>query len=560
MSSIELINPKAESVRRAAALQVNTTGAMGLANVVRGNLGPRGTLKMLVDGAGQIKMTKDGKVLLSEMQIQNPTAAMIARTAVAQDDQVGDGTTSVVLLVGEQLKQADRYISEGVHPSVIAAGFDIAKKEALAFLDTFKQPSSLDRPTLVSLAKTSLATKLNAAMTQQLSESVVDAVMAIRPPPPPEENSLTRVIADAKDQWREPIDLHMVEIMKMHHRTASETQLVRGLVLDHGARHPDMPKRVENAYILTLNVSLEYEKTEVNSGFFYSSAEQREKLVESERKFTDERVKKIVELKNLVCDQAVDSKEKRKNFVVINQKGIDPLSLDILAKNGILALRRAKRRNMERLQLICGGIAQNSVEELTPDLLGWAGLVYEHTLGEEKFTFVDEVKNPKSVTLLIKGPNPHTTQQIQDALRDGLRAVKNALEDEALVPGAGAFEVACAAHLVDSAKKAAKGRVKMGVQAYADALLVIPKTLAANGGFDVQDTVVALQDEYADGNVVGLDLQSGEPFDPTVGGVWDNYRVKRQMLHSSSVIAINLLSTDEILRAGRSSLKPEGEQ
>ncbi|KAI9463650.1 T-complex protein 1 zeta subunit [Lactarius psammicola] len=551
MSSIELINPKAESVRRAAALQVNTTGALGLANVVRGNLGPRGTLKMLVDGAGQIKMTKDGKVLLSEMQIQNPTAAMIARTAVAQDDQVGDGTTSVVLLVGEMLKQADRFISEGVHPSVIAAGFDIAKKEALAFLDTFKQPSSLDRQTLINLAKTSLATKLSAALAQQLAESVVDAVTTIRPPPPPK---------DAVDQWREPIDLHMIEIMKMQHRTASETQLIRGLVLDHGARHPDMPKRVENAYILTLNVSLEYEKTEVNSGFFYSSAEQREKLVESERKFTDEKVKKIVELKNLVCDQAIDSKEKRKNFVVINQKGIDPLSLDILAKNGILALRRAKRRNMERLQLICGGLAQNSVEELTPDVLGWAGLVYEHTLGEEKFTFVDEVKDPKSVTLLIKGPNTHTTQQIQDALRDGLRAVKNGLEDAALVPGAGAFEVACAAHLVERTKKAAKGRAKMGVQAFADALLVIPKTLAANGGFDVQDTLVALQDEHAEGNVVGLDLQSGEPFDPTVEGVWDNYRVKRQMLHSSSVIAINLLSTDEILRAGRSSLKPEGEQ
>jgi T-complex protein 1 subunit zeta len=551
MSSIELINPKAESVRRAAALQVNTNGALGLANVVRGNLGPRGTLKMLVDGAGQIKMTKDGKVLLSEMQIQNPTAAMIARTAVAQDDQVGDGTTSVVLLVGEMLKQADRFISEGVHPSVIAAGFDIAKKEALAFLDTFKQPSSLDRPTLISLAKTSLATKLSAALAQQLAESVVDAVMTIRPPPPPK---------DAVDQWREPIDLHMVEVMKMQHRTASETQLIRGLVLDHGARHPDMPKRVENAYILTLNVSLEYEKTEVNSGFFYSSAEQREKLVESERKFTDEKVKKIVELKSLVCDQAIDSKEKRKNFVVINQKGIDPLSLDILAKNGILALRRAKRRNMERLQLICGGLAQNSVEELTPDVLGWAGLVYEHTLGEEKYTFVDEVKDPKSVTLLIKGPNAHTTQQIQDALRDGLRAVKNGLEDAALVPGAGAFEVACAAHLVERTKKAAKGRAKMGVQAFADALLVIPKTLAANGGFDVQDALVALQDEHAEGNVVGLDLQSGEPFDPTVEGVWDNYRVKRQMLHSSSVIAINLLSTDEILRAGRSSLKPEGEQ
>ncbi|OCH84633.1 chaperonin-containing T-complex zeta subunit Cct6 [Obba rivulosa] len=549
-SSIELINPKAESVRRAAALQVNTTGAMGLASVVKGNLGPRGTLKMLVDGSGQIKMTKDGKVLLSEMQIQNPTAAMIARTAVAQDDQVGDGTTSVVLLVGELLKQADRYISEGVHPTVIAEGFDVAKKEALAFLDQFKQPAKLDRPTLINVAYTSLATKLNSVLAKKLAADVVDAVLTIRPPPAPE----------GLKQFREPIDLHMVEIMKMQHRTASETQLIRGLVLDHGARHPDMPKRVENAYILTLNVSLEYEKTEVNSGFFYSSAEQREKLVESERRFTDAKCRKIVELKNLVCDQAVGANEKPKNFVIINQKGIDPLSLDILAKNGIMALRRAKRRNMERLQLVCGGTAQNSVDDLTPDVLGWAGLVYEHTLGEEKYTFVEDVKDPKSVTLLIKGPNPHTIQQTQDALRDGLRAVKNALEDEALVPGAGAFEVACAAHLAGSVKKTAKGRAKMGVQAFAEALLIIPKTLAANGGFDVQDVVVALQDEQADGNVVGIDLQSGEPFDPTVEGVWDNYRVKRQMLHSCSVIAVNLLSTDEILRAGRSSLKPDGQQ
>ncbi|TFY57174.1 hypothetical protein EVJ58_g7183 [Rhodofomes roseus] len=550
-SSIELINPKAESVRRAAALQVNTTGAMGLASVVKGNLGPRGTLKMLVDGSGQIKMTKDGKVLLSEMQIQNPTAAMIARTAVAQDDQVGDGTTSVVLLVGELLKQADRFISEGVHPTVIAEGFDLAKKEALAFLETFKRPSQADRATLINVAHTSLATKVNSALAKTLAAAIVDAVLTIRPPAPS---------PDSPNQFQEPIDLHMVEIMKMQHRTASETQLVRGLVLDHGARHPDMPKRVENAYILTLNVSLEYEKTEVNSGFFYSSAEQREKLVESERRFTDAKCKKIVELKNLVCDQAVDSNEKKKNFVIINQKGIDPLSLDILAKNGIFALRRAKRRNMERLQLVCGGVAQNSVDDLTPDVLGWAGLVYEHTLGEDKFTFVEDVKEPKSVTLLIKGPNPHTIQQTQDALRDGLRAVKNAIEDGALVPGAGAFEVACAAHLTGPVKKAAKGRTKMGVQAFAEALLIIPKTLAANGGFDVQDVVVALQEEQAEGNAVGLDLESGEPIDPTVEGIWDNYRVKRQMLHSCSVIAVNLLSTDEILRAGRSSLKPEGQQ
>jgi T-complex protein 1 subunit zeta len=551
MSSIELINPKAESVRRAAALQVNTTGAMGLANVVKGNLGPRGTLKMLVDGAGQIKMTKDGKVLLSEMQIQNPTAAMIARTAVAQDDQVGDGTTSVVLLVGELLKQADRFTSEGVHPTVIAEGFDLAKKEALAFLDTFKVKVKMDRATLINITCTSLSTKLTGSLAKQLAADVVDAVLAVKPRPSEKQ---------PKEAPTQPIDLHMVEIMKMQHRTASETQLIRGLVLDHGARHPDMPKRVENAYVLTLNVSLEYEKTEVNSGFFYSSAEQREKLVESERRFIDAKLKKIIALKNLVCDQAVDSKEKKRNFVIINQKGIDPMSLDVLAKNGILALRRAKRRNMERLQLTCGGVAQNSVDDLTPEILGWAGLVYEHTLGEEKYTFVEDVKDPKSVTLLIKGPNAHTIQQIQDALRDGLRAVKNAIEDDCLIPGAGAFEVACSSHLSGPVKKNAKGRVKMGVQAYADALLVIPKTLAANGGFDVQEAVVALQDEMADGNIVGIDLQSGEPFDPTVEGIWDNYRVKRQMLHSCSVIAVNLLSTDEILRAGRSSLKPDGAQ
>lgn len=553
MSSIELINPKAESVRRAAALQVNTNGAMGLANVVKGNLGPRGTIKMLVDGAGNIKMTKDGKVLLSEMQIQNPTAAMIARTAVAQDDQVGDGTTSVVLLVGELLKQADRYISEGVHPTVIAEGFDLAKKEALAFLETYKMPSKLDRAQLISVAHTSLATKLHPRLATQLAPDIVDAVLCIRPPPPPEG-------ATGVDAIREPIDLHMVEIMKMQHRTDSDTQLVRGLVLDHGARHPDMPKRVENAFILTLNVSLEYEKTEVNSGFFYSSAEQREKLVESERRFLDAKLKKIVELKNLVCDQAVGANEKPKGFVLINQKGIDPLSLDVLVKNGIFALRRAKRRNMERLQLIAGGVAQNSVDDLTPEVLGYAGLVYEHTLGEEKYTFVEDVKEPKGVTLLIKGPNAHTITQIQESLRDGLRAVKNAIEDETLVPGAGAFEVACAAHLSGPVKKAAKGRTKLGVQAFADAMLIIPKTLAANGGFDVQDAIVAVQDEQSSGNIVGINLTTGEPFDPTVDGVWDNYRVKRQMLHSCSVIAMNLLSTDEILRAGRSSLKPDNAQ
>lgn len=171
------------------------------------------------------------------------------------------------------------------------------------------------------------------------------------------------------------------------------------------------------------------------------------------------------------------------------------------------------------------------MDDLSPDILGYAGLVYEHTLGEEKYTFVEKVKEPKSVTLLVKGPNGHTIAQITDAIRDGLRSVKNAIEDGSLIPGAGAFEIACAQYLNEKAKPQAKGRQKLGVAAFAEAMLIIPKTLAANGGFDVQDSIVALQEEAEEGHVVGLHLKSGEPFDPTVEGVWDNYRVKRQMMH-----------------------------
>ncbi|KAJ3034961.1 T-complex protein 1 subunit zeta [Rhizophlyctis rosea] len=522
-------NPKAEVARRGQALQMNINSALGLQDVLKTNLGPKGTQKMLVSGAGDIKLTKDGKVLLSEMQIQNPTAAMIARAATAQDEITGDGTTSNVLMIAELLKQAERYVSEGLHPRVITEGFDIAKKEALEFLDSFRIKRTMDRELLLSVARTSLRTKVREELADTLTEAVVDAVLCIH-------------------KEGQPIDLHMVEIMKMMHKTDTDSRLVRGLVLDHGARHPDMPKRVEDAFVLTLNVGLEYEKSEINSGFFYSSAEQREKLVESERKFVDARLAKIVEFKKQVCDG------NNKGFVIINQKGIDPLSLDVLAKHNILALRRAKRRNMERLQLCCGGTAQNSVDDLSADILGHAGLVYEHVLGEEKFTFVEDVANPQSVTILITGPNAHTITQINDAIRDGLRAVKNAIEDEYVVPGAGAFQVALAAHLYKF-KDSVKGRAKMGVQAFADAALIIPKVLAQNGGFDVQDVIVALQEEHAEGHVVGVDLQTGEVLDPITEGIWDNYRVHRQMLHSCSVIASNFLLVDEMMRAGRSSLK-----
>merc|ERR1719446_435189 len=450
----------------------------------------------------------DGNMLLHEMQIQHPTASLIARASTAQDDITGDGTTSTVLLIGEYLKQADLYITEGLHPRIITEGFDKAKEKALEVLDNMKINLTGDekKDILTNISATSLGTKVHPNMAEQLTEIVVDAVLAIR-----KEDT--------------PLDLHMVEIMEMQHRSECDTQLVNGLVLDHGGRHPDMPKRLENCYILTCNVSLEYEKTEVNSGFFYKSAEDREKLVTAERKFIEDRVQKIIELKRKLC-----TKENGKTFVVINQKGVDPFSLDAFAKEGMMALRRAKRRNMERLALACGGVAMNSVEELTEDCLGQAGLVYEHVLGENKFTFVEKCANPQSVTILMKGPNKHTLQQTKDAVRDGLRAVKNALET-------------------------VKGRARLGIQAYADGLLIIPKVLAQNAGYDAQEVIVKLLEEGAINPTVGVDCDSGEVIVPQDKGIYDNYRVKRQMINSCTVIASNLLLVDEIMRAGMSSLK-----
>jgi len=527
-----MLNPKAEVARASQALAVNMAGARGIQDVLKTNLGPKGTMKMLVGGAGDIKITKDGNVLLHEMQIQHPTASLIARASTAQDDITGDGTTSTVLLIGEFLKQADTYISEGLHPRIVTEGFEMAKDKALEVLESVKIPlADGDKAeVLQAIAQTSLGTKVHPNMAEQLTPIVVEAVQSIHDP-------------------EKPIDLHMVEMMEMQHRSETESTLVRGLVLDHGGRHPDMPKRLENCFILTCNVSLEYEKTEVNSGFFYKSAEDREKLVTAERKFIEDRVQKIIELKRKVC-----TPENKKTFVVINQKGVDPMSLDALAKEGIMALRRAKRRNMERLVLACGGSAMNSVEEMDESVLGSAGLVYEHVLGENKFTFVEQCANPLSVTILMKGPNKHTLTQVKDAVRDGLRAVKNALEDGCVVPGAGAYEVAC--HTVlKKFLETVKGKARLGIQAYADGLMIIPKTLATNAGYDSQEVMVKLLEEARDGASVGMDCDTGEACIPKDKGIYDNYRVKRQMVNSCTVIASNLLLVDEIMRAGMSSLK-----
>merc|ERR1719229_886622 len=487
---------------------------------------------MLVGGAGQIKITKDGHVLLGEMQIQHPTASMIARAATAQDEMTGDGTTSSVMFIGELMKLAEVSLAEGLHPRLLAEGFDLAREEMLKFLDTFKVavPNALnDRERLVCVARTSLRTKIAPSIADPMAECAVDAIRCIKK-------------SDA------PLDLNMIEVLHMKNKLVTDTKLIKGIVMDHGSRHPDMPKKLENCYILTCNVSLEYEKSEVNAGFFYSSAEQRDKLVESERKFTDEKVRKIVELKRKVCTE-----ENKKSFVVINQKGIDPPSLEMLAHEGIIALRRAKRRNMERLPLAVGGTAVNSVDDLDADDLGYADLVYEQSLEDDKFTFIEGVKNPHSCTVLIQGSTDHAIAQMKDAIRDGLRAVQNVVEDEAVVPGAGSFEIAAHVRL-EEFKKTVEGKPRLGVELFGKALLIVPKTLLENSGLDVQEKLLKVVSEReAKGVPVGVSVASGDPIDPTIEGIWDNYLVKKQMLGLAPVLAQQLLLVDEVIRAGKSA-------
>ena len=366
---------------------------------------------------------------------------------------------------------------------------------------------------------------------------------------------MTEIVTDAvlTIKRENNIDLHMVEIIHQQQKMSTDTKLIKGLVLDHGGRHPSMPKRLENCYILNCNVSLEYENTEVHSKLIYSNAEQREKLLKSEHQATDALCQKIIALKREVCDSE-EGKKNNRHFMVINQKGIDPLSLDLLAREGILGLRRAKKRNAERLILACGGNAVNSFDDLTVNDLGYADLVYEEQLDEEKYTYIEGVKNPQSCTILVRAASGYEINQIKEAIRDGLRAVKNVFDDQSIIPGAGAFEIACSEMLKTYAKsKEVEGKKYYGVNAFAEALLVIPKAVCENAGVDPQESIINVIKSYNENNkLMGIDINdNGKPINPVDHGIFDNYCVKKSMLNISPVLTQQFLMVDEIIRAGK---------
>lgn len=340
----------------------------------------------------------------------------------------------------------------------------------------------------------------------------------------------------------EKIDLNMIEIITMQQGTVQDTQLIKGLVLDHGGRHPDMPKKLTNAYVLILNVSLEYEKTEINSGFYYRSPQEKQELIESERRFVDDKLKKIIELKNFVCGST------GKSFVIINQKGIDVLSLDVLAKNNILALRRAKRRNMERLQLACGGIAQNSCDHLTPEILGFADKVMEISLGDDKYTIVENHSKPSSVSILVKSSSRIYLKFYADAIKNALCALRAFTEEKHVVPGGGATFFRISRFLREEGSKDLSSKLEATVASFSDALNVIPRIIASNIGIDPYDSMEKMKSQQ---DPLIFDIVSRNFVECSKIELWDNVSVIRNIISSSCDLVKNLILIDEIIKAGR---------
>ncbi|GAB1223258.1 hypothetical protein ENUP19_0139G0047 [Entamoeba nuttalli] len=533
MSALKILNQNSEASRRDQSLMMNMHAARSLEAILKTNLGPKGTLKMLVSGSGGIKLTKDGRVLLNEMHIQHPTANLIARAATSQDDIVGDGTTSTVLLCGEIMKQCEPYLNEGIHPRLLVEGIELARQHLFDYLPkVVKKIDCNDQLVLEHAVKSVIGTKITIDFVDQLSKMIVDAVKLIKI-----DNT---------------IDLFMVEIQSMKHKFATNTELIKGLVMDHGTRHPGMPHDIRNVFVLTCNVSMEYEKSEVNSSVCYSDVTQRTEMVKNERKYADDQVAKIVDLKRRLVEKYGEDV----GLLVVNQKGIDQPSLDKLAAAKVMGLRRAKRRNMERLTLACGGVALNSFENEIPfECLGHAGHVYETVIGEEKYTFVEECEHPKSCTILIRGSDDQEIEQIKDTIRDGLRACKNAMEDGGIVLGAGAFELQCWKELKEFAKSV-KGKAKLGVEVMGNAMLIIPKTLIENSGYDVIERLYELEDNILEGKIGGVDIETGAFKE--IDDVWDGIRVKKQMIQLASVLASQLMLIDVVMRCGSAKNRPAG--
>jgi len=498
----------------------NIMAAKIIAELVKTTLGPKGMDKMLVSSFGDVTITNDGATILKEIDVQHPAAKMLVEVAKAQDNEVGDGTTTAAVLAGELFAKAEELLDQNIHPTIIIEGFKKASEKAREVLEKMALPVSInDEKKLMDVAITSMGSKGIAAAKEHFAKLAVEAV---------------KQVAEEKD-GKLKADIDLIKILKKHGKSLEETELVKGMVIDKEVAHPQMPKIVHNAKIALLNAKLEIEKTEFDAKINIESPEQMKLFLDEEERMLREMVDKIAEAGA---------------NVVFCEKGIDDVALHFLAKKGILAVKNVSSSDMEKLARATGGKIVASVKDLTPEVLGEAKLVEEVKIGEDKLVYIRECKNPKAVTIVVRGGTEHVVDEAERSLHDALCVVRNAIEDGKIVPGGGAPEAEVAKQLRDYAVKVG-GREQLAIEAFADAVESIPLTLAENAGLDPVDIMVALRaaHENASSPSYGVDVFTGKIRDMLELNVVEPLRVKLQVIKSATEAANMILKIDDVIAA-----------
>ncbi len=505
------------------AQHANIAAARVVADAVRTTLGPKGMDKMLVDSMGDIVITNDGVTILEEMQVEHPAAKMLVEVSKTQDEEVGDGTTTAAVIAGELLKKAEGLLDQNIHPTIITKGYKYAKEKALEILNEIaKDIGPEDEEDLRKIAITAMTGKSSERASEHLANLAVEAI---------------RTVADMKD-GKLSIDVDNIKIEKKHGGSIEDTELIKGLIIDKEPVHSGMPTLVKNAKIALLDSSLEMEKTETEARIQITSPEQLQSFLDQEDR--------------ILMDMA-DKVAKSKCTVLFCQKGIDDMVQHYLSKKGILAVRRVKKSDMEKLARATGGKLTMNLKDLNENDLGFAGIVEEKKISGEEMMFVRECKHPKAVSILIRGGTEHVVEEVERAMTDAVKGVASALEVGKIVAGGGSAEEAVSRGLREFAQTYS-GKEQLAIIAFADAMEVIPRTLAENAGLDPIDMLVGIRAAHDEGKVTyGVDVYTGEIVDMAKNGVIEPLKIKTQAIKSAAEAAEMILRIDDIIAGGRSS-------
>ena len=507
----------------------NIMAAKVVAEVLKSTLGPRGMDKMLIDSLGDITITNDGATILKEIEVEHPAAKMMVEIAKTQDDMVGDGTTTAVVLAGELLKRAEELVDQNIHPTILVSGYRKAAVKAVEAMNKVAvQVEQDDRATLKKVAITSMASKAIGNAREHFADMAIDAVM--------------QIVEKRGD--KNVADIDNIQVIKKTGKGLLESQLVKGLVIDKEVVHPGMPKMVEKAKIALLDSALEIEKTEMSAEIRIHDPNQMKAFLDQENKMLQEMADKI--------------KASGAN-VVFCQKGIDDMAQHFLAKDGILAARRVKQSDMEKLARATGGRISTDLNDLKAQDLGMAGLVEERKLGEDKMIFVEKCKDPRSVALIIRAGLERMVDEAERAMTDALSVVSDVIENNKIVAGGGAVEIEVAKELRKYATNVG-GREQLAIETFADAIEVIPKTLAENGGLEAIDVLAELRaaHEKPDGQYKGVNVFTGKIEDMKQKGVIEPLVVKEQAVKSATESAAMILRIDDVIASTKPREGPGG--